>query len=174
MLFVFKCIPEATIPTYATASSACFDVYACLPKDITVKCFVPFPCNPFASSEFNRTITIDDKQQFELPSGARALIPTGLKFNIPSKHSVRLHPRSGLSFKSGVVLANCQGVIDEDYVEQVFVPLFNCSPCSVTITHGDRICQGELVKDLAAAVVETHDEPTKKTDRSGGFGSTGV
>jgi dUTP pyrophosphatase len=174
MLSVFKCVPEAIIPTYGTASSACFDLYACLTKNSLVKSFVPFPCNPFGSSEFSRTFTIDDKLEFQLPSGARALVPTGLKFNIPPSHSLRLHPRSGLAFKSGITLSNCEGVIDEDYVEQVYVSIYNISPCSVTIRHGDRICQGELVKDVRANIKETFDEPKIKTDRKGGFGSTGV
>lgn len=174
MLKVFKCVPEATIPSYSTHSSACFDLHACLPKDAQVKSFVPFPCNPFGSSELSKVFTIDEKGQVELPSGARALIPTGLKFDIPSNHSIRLHPRSGLAFKHGIMLSNCEGVIDEDYVEEVFISVFNSSPASFVIRHGDRICQAELVLDSRSGIVETTTAPSKKTNRSGGFGSTGT
>lgn len=37
MFSVFKCRPEANIPSYATRFSACFDLYACLPNDLEVK-----------------------------------------------------------------------------------------------------------------------------------------
>lgn len=174
MLSVFKCSPDAILPSYSTSASACFDLHACLPKQSVVKCFLPFPCNPFASSELSKVFTIDEKGQVELPSGARALIPTGLKFDIPAKHSIRLHPRSGLSFKHGIMLSNCEGVIDEDYVEEVFISIFNSSPTSFVIRHGDRICQAELVLDTRSSIVETHTPPCKKTTRSGGFGSTGT
>lgn len=174
MLSIFKCVPDAIIPSYATASSACFDIHACLVENDQVKSFVHFPPSPFGSSEHSRIFTINDKQEIELPAGTRALIPTGLKFDISDGYSVRLHPRSGMSFKYGLSLSNCQGVIDADYVDQVFVSIINLSACSVTIRHGDRICQAELVKDLRCDIIQTHKEPTKKTTRTGGFGSTGV
>lgn len=174
MLSIFKCVPDAIIPSYATASAACFDIHACLIEGIQVKSFVHFPPSPFGSSEHTRFFTINGKREIELPAGTRSLIPTGLKFDIGDGHSVRLHPRSGLSFKQGLSLSNCEGVIDSDYVDEVFVSIINLSACSVTIRHGDRICQAELVKDLRCAIIETNVEPTKKTNRSGGFGSTGV
>lgn len=174
MLEIFRCVPDAILPSYATASSACFDIHACLIENTQVKSFVHFPPSPFGSSETSRIFTITDKRDVELPAGTRALIPTGLKFNIGDGYSVRLHPRSGLSFKHGLSLSNCEGVIDADYVDEVFISIINLSACSVTIRHGDRICQGELVKDTRCAIVETLTQPVKKTTRSGGFGSTGV
>lgn len=174
MLKVFKCVPEAIIPSYSTQSSACFDIHACLPKDALVKSFLPFPCNPFGSSELSKNFTVDEKCQVELPSGARALIPTGLKFDIPANHSIRLHPRSGLAFKHGIMLSNCEGIIDEDYVEEVFISVFNSSPTSFVIRHGDRICQAELVCDSRYPIIESKTRPKSKTNRKGGFGSTGV
>jgi dUTP pyrophosphatase len=174
MLTIFRCSPEAILPSYATPSSACFDIHACLIENAQVKSFVHFPPSPYGSSEHSRIFTITEKREIELPAGTRALIPTGLKFDIGEGHSIRLHPRSGLSFKHGLSLSNCEGVIDADYVDEVFVSVINLSACSVTIRHGDRICQGELVKDLRNVIIETHIEPVKKTTRNGGFGSTGV
>ena len=174
MLIVFKCRPEAIVPIYSTQSSSCFDIHACIPQHTQVNSIVPFPSNPFGSSELPRVFSVDDTCSIELPAGTRALIPTGLKFDIPAQYSVRLHPRSGLSYKHGITLSGCEGVIDEDYVDEVFVSIFNSSPCSVIIKHGDRICQGELVLDIRATIVETSMEPKNKTNRKGGFGSTGV
>jgi dUTP pyrophosphatase len=174
MLSIFRCVPNAIIPSYATASSACFDIHACLVEGVQIKSFVHFPPSPFGSSEHTRFFAVDSKGEIHLPAGTRALIPTGLKFDIADGHSVRLHPRSGLSFKHGLSLSNCEGVIDADYVDEVFVSVINLSACDITIRHGDRICQGELVKDSRCAILETHTEPAKKTTRNGGFGSTGV
>ena len=164
MINVFKCRSEASLPTYATQFSACFDLYACLSDTTEVK--IANRDNNISGREVVNSSLI-------LFPGDRALIPTGLKFNIPSCNSVRLHPRSGLSFKSGLMLSNCEGVIDEDYCEEVFVSLFNSSTVNVVVSHNDRICQGEMVRDSRADIVEVYFTPTQKTDRTGGFGSTG-
>ena len=52
--------------------------------------------------------------------------------------------------------------------------LKNDSLDRVTIKHGDRIAQGELVKSLDYTIEECYTKPVQKTDRNGGFGSTGV
>jgi dUTP pyrophosphatase len=106
--------------------------------------------------------------------GERVLVPTGLVLDIPQGYSVRIHPRSGLSLKQGLTLVNAEGVIDSDYVEELFIPLYNASSISVQLKHGDRIAQGELVRTELYEIVESTTRPERKTDRAGGFGSTGV
>ena len=147
----YKVAPDAIMPTYGTEQSACFDIYACI-------------------------VSRDDNQwlgSMEIESGDFALIPSGLIFDIPEGYSIRLHPRSGLSIKKGLILANCEGVIDSDYVEETFVLIRNVSRSTQYIEHGDRICQGELVKNESVTFVEIEERPSIKTDRKGGFGSTG-
>mgnify|MGYP001311813996 CR=1 FL=1 len=148
---VHKLTPDAIVPTYGTKQSACFDIYACI-----------------ASRDDNQWLGSVD-----IEPGGFALIPTGLIFDIPEGHSIRLHPRSGLSIKKGLILANCEGVIDSDYVEETFVMIRNVSDETQYIEHGDRICQGELVKNESVTFVEIKERPSTKTDRKGGFGSTG-
>jgi dUTPase len=41
------------------------------------------------------------------------------------------------------------------------------------IYHGDRLAQGELIRYEQADIVETWEKPTQKSNRVGGFGSTG-
>ena len=108
-----------------------------------------------------------------LAPGHRAMIPTGLIFDIPLGYSVRLHSRSGLAVKSALTLANHEGVIDSDYVDPTYLVMYNGSSVDVVIRHGDRIAQGEMIPDLAYEVLETAERPLQKTDRIGGFGSTG-
>ena len=110
----------------------------------------------------------------ELYPGERILVPTGLIFDIPLFYSVRIHARSSISLKMGVIIPNGEGIIDSDYYHQTYVMLYNASADEVIIYHGDRIAQGELVKTLDYDLVETEDIPEQKTNRVGGFGSTGV
>jgi dUTP pyrophosphatase len=106
--------------------------------------------------------------------GDRAMLPTGLIFDIPKGYSVRIHPRSGLSFKQGLVLANMEAVIDSDYVEETFILIANMSEVDYSILEGDRIAQAEMIKKEEYVLWEIFDAPTKKTDRVGGLGSTGI
>ena len=52
--------------------------------------------------------------------------------------------------------------------------LYNASADEVLIKPGERIAQGELIKTLSYSIEETEDVPEQKTNRVGGFGSTGV
>ncbi len=147
----YKISPDATIPKYGTEQSACFDIYACI-----------------ASRDDHRWLG-----SVEVEPNGIVKVPTGLIFDIPKGYSIRLHPRSGLSLKKGLILANCEGVIDSDYIEETFVLVRNVSSETQYIEHGDRICQGELVENEKVEFVEIEKCPSLKTDRDGGFGSTG-
>ena len=50
----------------------------------------------------------------------------------------------------------------------------NISNVPTRIYNGDRICQGELVRCEKYTLNESDEAPTQKTDREGGFGSTGT
>jgi dUTP pyrophosphatase len=111
------------------------------------------------------------------------LVPTGLFVKLSpfcldhqlKNYSLRLHPRSGLSYKRGLVLANAEAVIDIDYQHQIFVLLTNISAVTEYIKVGDRICQAEVVQNCPVTFVEVFAPPIGyDSTRSGGFGSTGV
>jgi dUTP pyrophosphatase len=169
----YKLHPEAFLPAYATQHSACFDVRVCLPagkREVDM-----WGSN---SVNYKSLAFVDDVQGTKDASvlirpGERALLPTQLILDIPEGYSVRLHMRSGLALKGGLMLSNCEGVIDSDYTHQLMVPVTNTSTVNVRITHGDRICQGEIVEKIYTNIVQIADEVKGKTDRSGGFGSTG-
>ena len=55
------------------------------------------------------------------------------------------------------------------------VPVINLSDVqTIVINNNDRIAQGELIKDLSYNIEEISSPPEQKTDREGGFGSTGA
>jgi dUTP pyrophosphatase len=171
MLKIFKTNPNAILPTFGTTQSACFDISACFIGNNLTKIK--------AYSSLNRLIELDccvyeqDNFHIEIPSNFRVLIPTGLIFDTPIGYSIRIHPRSGLSLKQGLVLANAEGIIDSDYTHECFIMIKNDSMNRITISHGDRIAQGELVKSLDYSIEECYTTPQQKTNRIGGFGSTG-
>lgn len=102
------------------------------------------------------------------------LVPTGIKMDIEKEFFVDIRNRSSVAVKQGTFLINATGVIDSDYVDELFVPLYNSSARSFVIEEGDRIAQAIVLPKVMSFVYLTVTEPQKKTDREGGFGSTGV
>lgn len=115
---------------------------------------------------------IDDK--LIIPAGGRALIPTGLCFEIPEGYEVQVRPRSGLAFKFGVTVLNAPGTIDADYRGEVKIILANFGDQPFTVNRGDRIAQLVPMK-VADSIDFTECESITETDRGdGGFGHTGI
>ena len=170
MLNVYKVEPDAQIPHYETKNAACFDIAAYIPQNSSITIFTNRGDKYEVVSNHDGS---NGKDYINLFPHERALIRTGLIFDIPVGYSMRLHSRSGMALKYGLVLANGEGVIDEDYVEETKVIMLNTSAESVKIYHGDRIAQGEVVSCLQMDIYETFEKPGQKTDRVGGFGSTG-
>ena len=154
---------EAELPQFSTEGSACFDICARLHKPT------------IAYGPQNVQVEIDGTDGFiDIPSGWRVLVPTGIILDIPQGFSVRLHSRSGLALKEGLILANAEGVIDSDYTQELMVMVTPINGSIVTVNNGMRICQGELVRNQPVAFTRNEFPPQQKTDRIGGFGSTGV
>ena len=164
-LRIWKLWEEARMPTYGTEWSACFDLSASLRDGDEVTVYT------VTNVQGKRHVY---KKSIPLASGERMLVPTGLVFDLDEGESIRLHPRSGLSLKDGIVLANAEGVIDADYVNQSYIMLTNVSSETFKITDGMRICQGEVVAVEQRNFVLADCEPETKTSRNGGYGSTGV
>ena len=163
-LKIWKTHPNITIPKHQTTQSACFD--------LSFQGSGKRDYNGY--SHMNKPFARPMNAAISIAPGERVLVPTGCIMDIPQGYSVRIHARSGTSLKQGLVLANAEGVIDSDYVEEVFVMLHNISGNAVTINHGDRVAQAELVKNVEYTVEETPARPLPKTNRQGGFGSTGI
>ena len=159
--------------SFATEQSACFDVKAYFgSKTRLVDAYDRRNNHHKLMAAFERS----DAPPFLLipENGVRVLIPTGIVLDIPEGYSVRLHARSGLAIKGGLVLANSEGVIDSDYTDQLMVAVLNVSDLPIRINHGDRICQGEMIPVLKYSLQSTDERVKPKTSRKGGFGSTGV
>jgi dUTP pyrophosphatase len=163
-LKIWKTHPSNQIPKKQTEGSACFDLQFQGHGKTEYKGF----------SRHNKAFTRPLNNMISIQPGDRTMVPTGLILDIPEGHSVRVHARSGLSLKQGLVLANAEGVIDSDYVEELMVLIWNISDNAINIHTGDRIAQAELIKDETYSIVETAARPGVKTSRVGGMGSTGI
>ena len=163
----YKLFSSVKDPKRATKGSACFDLYSFLPDNSAVQVYIP------PSEELEIRNRLVQNERVQVNTNERVLIPTGLIFDIPNGFSMRLHPRSGLALKQGLTLANNTGIIDSDYVEPVFAMITNISGTTQYIKHDERVCQAELFKDHLCVLEEISEPPERKTDRDGGFGSTG-
>lgn len=139
-----KLRPGAKLPVRATAESAGADLCACLDESITIA------------------------------PGETIMIPLGLKCQPDTGDmALLIFPRSGLSSKHGITLANAVGVVDTDYRGEWFVPLHNISQTPFTVEHGMRVAQLVCVPIYIPEILETLtvDETLRG---EGGFGSSGV
>ena len=112
-------------------------------------------------------------EELTLEPGARALVHTGLVFQLPPDAEAQVRPRSGLALKHGVTVLNSPGTIDAGYRGEVGVILVNLGQQPFKIEKGMKIAQVVVSRVEQAEIVDVQE--TDETDRgSGGFGSTGV
>ncbi len=114
-----------------------------------------------------------DRKTVTLQTGARALIPTGLRMAIADGFEAQIRPRSGLALKHGISMVNAPGTIDSDYRGPVGVILINLSDAAFDVTHGMRIAQ-MIIAPVVQARFTLHDSLDETARGAGGFGSTGL
>jgi dUTP pyrophosphatase len=102
----------------------------------------------------------------------RAIVPTGIRIEIPPGFEVQVRPRSGLALRHGITLPNTPGTIDSDYRGPLGVALVNLSDTPYVIAHGDRVAQ-MIVAPVVQARFDLADTLSDTARGSGGFGSTG-
>jgi dUTP pyrophosphatase len=133
------------LPSYETTGAAGADVRACL----------------------------GNGEKMIIKPGERVLVPTGLSMEIPHGYEVQVRPRSGLSFKTGLMVLNSPGTIDSDYRGEVKVIIGNLGKNDEMINHGDRVAQLVLAPVVQAFYQATNESLSETARGSGGFGSTG-
>lgn len=133
------------LPTYETAGAAGADVRA----------------------------SLGSGEKLKISPGERVLVPTGLSMEIPLGFEVQVRPRSGLSFKTGLMVLNSPGTIDSDYRGEVKIILGNLGKTDEVISHGDRVAQLVLSPVTQAHYEVSADELSQTARGAGGFGSTG-
>ncbi len=108
-----------------------------------------------------------------LQPNEKKLVFSDVKAYMEEDEVLKIYPRSGLSTKKGIILANIVPIIDADYAYadndgNIGLCLWNTSNEVVTLAAQEKVCQGIFVKYLTV-----DDEEEVTTVRQGGFGSTG-
>ena len=135
--------PSDILPEYKTGGSAGMDLKAAIDEPLT------------------------------LAPGERKLVPTGIAIHIPGEDKVGLvYPRSGLSSKKGIGLANSVGVIDSDYRGEIFCPLINHSKEEYVLEPLERMAQ-LVIAPIHVMDLNVVDSLEDSERGAGGFGSTG-
>ncbi|MGB0942947.1 MAG: dUTP diphosphatase [Marinomonas sp.] len=147
-----------------TRDSACFDLCADLHNIISIDLVK-------GGVGVYRNENGDKIEELKIKPKTRMLIPTGYKMCCDTGYCIEIYPRSGASFKKGLTLNNCVGVIDADYRGEVMISIVNNSNQIQTIKHGDPIAQMRLAK-LENEELIFGELPVTTSDRNGGFGST--
>ena len=129
------------LPKYATPLSAGMDLHASLEEPVTLE--------PLQ----------------------RALIPTGIRIELPAGYEAQVRPRSGLAIKHGIT--SHLGTIDADYRGEICGILANLSDTPFTVYDGDRIAQLVVARfeRVEWLPVDSLDETARGC---GGFGHTGM
>ena len=139
---VKKVNPKATLPDYQTEHSAAMDAHACLDTPMT------------------------------LQPMQRAMVPTGIAFELPEGFEMQVRARSGLSIKHGIAMVNGVGTIDADYRGELNILVINLGQEAFTIEPDMRIAQ--LVISKYEKITWQLTEELSETARGdGGFGHTG-
>lgn len=140
-------------------------------------------------------------EDIEIGPGETKLIPTGIKIALPLGYEVQVRPRSGLSLKTPLRVANSPGTIDANYRGEIGVIIQNTEPSikdieyeyeivddkpigikvksiahggSYTITKGMRFAQIVLNEVPSIAFYEVDSVGEIGEDRASGFGETGL
>lgn len=156
-----KLTTNAKIPTQAHDKDFCYDVYAT-------------SCEEVESGIWKYGIGL----AFEIVRSYSILMsPFGHRLeDLVSSSSVKLsldfRPRSSI-WKTGLILSNCEGTIDELYRGEVLAYFYEVIPGKEKYKVGDRIGQIKLGFTLPIEFEEVN-ELDMNTDRGiGGFGSSG-
>lgn len=105
------------------------------------------------------------------------LIPTGLHVGIPEGYEIQVRPRSGMSLKTKLRVANAPGTVDAGFTGEICVIADNThGSCEINIAKGERIAQIVLQKvpQIQWVPVNSIEELGESERGANGFGSTGA
>ncbi|HKO14863.1 MAG TPA: dUTP diphosphatase [Gemmatimonadaceae bacterium] len=162
---IFEPLHEDTqCPHRATEGSAGYDLFAYV-RGSRVTC-----------SDGARSWEIESEQRdgsayLELPPAVTALVPLGFKARLPAGFEAQVRPRSGTTFRKGLLIPNAPGTVDADFPDEWKVLVRNAVAHPVRIEHGERIAQ--MVLHRFEVLPFEHGRVELTSSRRGGFGSTG-
>jgi dUTP pyrophosphatase len=137
---------------------------------------IPEATSPFYNYESDSGFDLFSTEEIVVEGLGRALIPTGLSFDIKDGYEIQVRSKSGLAINQGLMVLNSPGTVDSGYLGEVKVIIFNTNKEPFTIKKGMKIAQAVLcpvVNGKWVNLVEKNNVPTKDRGNNG-FGSTGI
>jgi dUTP pyrophosphatase len=132
--------------------------------------------NPVYAYPTDSGFDLHSTEDVTIESFGRALVPTGLHFDIPDGYEIQVRSKSGLALKQGLMVLNSPGTVDQGYTGEIKVILFNTTNEKINIPKQQKIAQAvvcPVVSGKWITLVKVDDIDDK--DRSdNGFGSTGI
>jgi dUTP pyrophosphatase len=113
------------------------------------------------------------REALTLAPGASAIVPTGIRVEIPEGFEIQIRPRSGFAAKNQVTVLNTPGTIDGDYRGEICVILINHGKDSFSIEPKMRIAQLVLCPVVQAEFIRAEQISTSNRGE-GRFGHTGA
>lgn len=115
-------------------------------------------------------------EEIELLPFGRALVPTGLAFEVPDGAELQIRSKSGLAINQGLMVLNSPGTVDCGYLGEIKVIVMNMNNHSVTIEKGTKVGQGVLCPVYNGKRVKLIEKQSLGISDRGnkGFGSTGL
>lgn len=89
-------------------------------------------------------------EEVTIAPGETKVIPTGLKMAIPEGYELQVRPRSGLSLKTPLRIANSPGTIDSGYRDEIGILVSNTSVLKLDYnTYMDQYGMTQIVEKKA-------------------------
>jgi len=148
---------------------------------------------PFYANPYDAGMDVCAAEDTIIEPGQTVIIPTGLKFAIPEGYEIQVRPRSGISLRTPLRLANSPGTIDAGYRDELGIIVHNASIVNnvkngeylsldskgnqqgtYIVRKGERIAQLVLAEVPRMNLILVDSVKDIGTDRGGGFGSTGI
>ena len=154
---------------------------------------------PVYAHETDSGMDVYALEDITLAPGEQKIIPIGIKVALPAGYELQVRPKSGISAKTKLRVANAPGTIDAGYRDEIGVIIENVEPPirsiatdfaespndfipvgaiefgrSYTIGKGQKFAQLILSEVPKAILYEVESVGEIGEDRGGGFGSTGL
>ena len=115
-------------------------------------------------------------EQITIPEFGRALVSTGIVLDIPEGFEIQIRSKSGLALNQGLMVLNSPGTIDQGYIGEIKIILFNTNNHSVIVERGMKVAQAVLANVVSGKFVTLNkiENVEQKERGSNGFGSTGI
>lgn len=104
--------------------------------------------------------------------GETVVVKTGIAIQFPEGYGGFIKDRSSVATKKGVFTV--AGVIDNGYIGEICIAMYNGSDTTARISSGEKIAQLVLIPTVNFEIEEVEEVLSADQRGAGGFGSTGT